>query len=165
MCVCLCVCVYVYRRHSQKCSTDVSVISRTTAGTNEERRESRARDGDYRLLFIQRTEQFRKRIHVRDAIGKTRVRREKADYIFPTRYSSNRFLSLSLSLSPPFSPLPSLLSFFRSSPATFILYSFLRFTDRDPHCDSRVANRSAFRRSVEGRTPSCHRFFSPFQVV
>lgn len=49
--------------------------------------------------------------------SETRARREKADYIFPTRYSSNRFLSLSLS-SPP--PPPSLPPLSRSSLAIFL---------------------------------------------
>lgn len=58
------------------------------------------RDGDYRLLFIQRRNNFERDTRVwRDTTK--RKRGEKAEYTFSTRYSSNRFLPVSLSLFPP----------------------------------------------------------------
>jgi len=127
VCVCVCVCMRVYRRHSQKWSTNVSVVSRTTARSNEKRRESR---GDYRLLFIQRRNNFEWDIRACDVMTKRAQGERKRNTFSRLVTASNRFLSVSL-FAPHF-----ILSFisWQFSPCIPFL-----------HCDSRVANRSAFR--------------------
>jgi len=131
MCVCVCVCVCVYRRHSQKWSTDVSVVSRTTARSNEERRESR---GDYRLLFIQRRNNFEWDIRVCDVITK-RAQGERKRNTFSQLVTTQIGFSLFFSLRSPLHSLVHLLAIFTLYSLSSLYrsrFAALRFTRGEP---------------------------------